>query len=116
MRPARRVHDLLSTDMIVSPVTITLQDPLEVTQEPFGTFSFPAHPKIEHHRSARATVLPEVSLMVFATTIVRLHTYGRFIDLNVGSPASGRRSKEANVARPLSSASGLSAFTQNTTS
>jgi hypothetical protein len=45
MRPACRVHDARSADMIVGSVAITLQDPLEVTREQFGTFSFPAHAK-----------------------------------------------------------------------
>src|ERR1700757_604096 len=36
-------------------------------------------------RPRPAAVLPEVSLMVFATTIVGLHTHSRFIDLNVGA-------------------------------
>jgi hypothetical protein len=45
MRPARCMDDSSSADMIVSPVTITLEYALEVTQESFGTFSFTTHSK-----------------------------------------------------------------------
>jgi hypothetical protein len=38
------VDDSGSADMIVSPVTVTLEDALEVTQESFGPFSFTTHP------------------------------------------------------------------------
>src|SRR6266851_861845 len=53
MRPARCVDDSGSADMIVSPVTVTLEDALEVTQESFGPFSFATHSKVEDHRSGR---------------------------------------------------------------
>jgi hypothetical protein len=41
-------------------IAITLEYALDVAQESFETFPFPAHPKVEHHRSARPAVLPEV--------------------------------------------------------
>src|SRR5258705_6386136 len=58
---------------------------LEVTQEPFGAFPFPTHPKIEHHWATRPAVLPEVSLVIFASTIVHLHSHGRFVGLDIGT-------------------------------
>src|SRR6202023_4116927 len=76
MRPPRGVHDTLSTDMIVGSIAVTLEDPLEVTQEPFGTFSFPAHPKIENDWANRSAVFPEGSLVIFAPTLVHLHCHG----------------------------------------
>src|SRR5271167_3460559 len=60
MRPARCVDDSGSADMIVSPVTVTLEDALEVTQESFGPFSFTTHSKVEDYRSGRPAVLPKV--------------------------------------------------------
>jgi hypothetical protein len=36
MRPARRVHDALSTDMIVSSVAVALQQTLEVAHLPYS--------------------------------------------------------------------------------
>jgi hypothetical protein len=41
---------IVPANMSASSVAVTLQDPLEVTKEQFGAFSFPAHPKSEHHR------------------------------------------------------------------
>jgi hypothetical protein len=84
MRPTRRMHDLGSTNMIVGPVTITLQDPLEVAQEPFGTF--PTHPKVEDHCSTRSAVLPKVGLVIFSSAIVHLHAHRRFVGLDIIAP------------------------------
>ena len=42
MRPARGVHELWATDMIVSAITVALQEAFEVAQEPLGTFPLPA--------------------------------------------------------------------------
>jgi hypothetical protein len=85
MRPARGVHDLWATDMIVSAVTVALEYALEVAQEPSGTFSFPAKPEVKDHRSDRMAVSPEVSLVIFAATIVHLHSDGCFIGLDIGT-------------------------------
>jgi hypothetical protein len=57
MRPARRVDDSGSADVIVGPVTVTLQDALEVTQESFGPFSLTTHSKVENHRRASNDLL-----------------------------------------------------------
>ena len=42
-------------------------------------FPFPTHPKIKHDRSARPAVLPEVSLMIFASRPLGLNAHRRFI-------------------------------------
>jgi hypothetical protein len=83
MRPARGVHELWATDMIVSAVTVALQQAFEVAQEPLRTFSLPAKPEVKDHRSGRMAVLPEVSLVIFASTIVHLYSHGGFIGLDV---------------------------------
>jgi hypothetical protein len=77
--------DLGSTHMIVCRVTVTLEYALEVAQEPFGTFPFPAHPEVEHHRSARPAVLPEIGLVIFAFCALRLDIDRRFIGLDIVS-------------------------------
>ena len=78
MRPARRMHELWATDMIVSAVTVALQDAFKVAQKLLRTFSLPAQPEVEDHRSARPAVLPEVSLVIFSSTIVHLHSTRSF--------------------------------------
>jgi hypothetical protein len=37
VRPARRVDDSSSADMIIRPVAVTLENALEVAKEPFGS-------------------------------------------------------------------------------
>jgi hypothetical protein len=59
------MDDSGSADMIVSPVTVTLEDALEVTQKSSGSFSFTTHSKVEDYRSLRAIVLPRVGLVFF---------------------------------------------------
>jgi hypothetical protein len=83
LRPAGGVHELWATDMIVSAVTIALEQPFEVAQEALGSFPFPAQPEVKDHRSGRMAVLPEVSQVVFAPTIVHLDCHGGFIGLDM---------------------------------
>ena len=79
------MHDPWPTHMIVGRVAVTLEDALEVAQEPFGTFPFPAHPKIEHHRCARPALLPEIGLMIFASHLFGLNSHRRLIGLDIVS-------------------------------
>jgi hypothetical protein len=83
VRPARCVDDSGSADMIVSSVIVTLQDALEVAQEPFGSFPFATHSKVEDHRSSRPAVLPKVGLVVFPSAIVHLDIHRSFVRLNI---------------------------------
>jgi hypothetical protein len=50
------MHDPGATNLIVCRVAVTLEYAFEVAQEPFGSFPFPAYPKIEHYHSARPAV------------------------------------------------------------
>jgi hypothetical protein len=72
--------------MIVGSVTVTLKDPFEVAQEPFGSFSFSTHSKLEHHRSLRTTVLPKIALMVLSSAIVHLHCHRGLVSLDIIAP------------------------------
>jgi len=83
MRPARSVNEPWATDMIVSAVTVALQEAFEVAQEPLRSFPLPAQPEVKDHRSDRMAVLPEVSLVIFSPTIVHLDSHGRFIGLDI---------------------------------
>ena len=71
--------------MIVRRIAVTLEYALEVAQEPFGTFPFPTQPEVEHHRSARPTILPEVGLVIFAWHPFGFNSHRDFIGLNVVS-------------------------------
>src|SRR6516165_4709236 len=83
MCPTRCMHDLGATHMIVCRIAVTLEYALEVAQEPFGTFPFPTQSEVEHHRSARPTVLPEVGLVIFASHPFGLNSHRGFIGLDI---------------------------------
>ena len=73
MRDAAAVHQaIVFGDLIVGAVAIALEDALEVAQEPLGTLSFPAKPKVKHYHSTWCAVLPKVGLVVFSSAIVHL--------------------------------------------
>ena len=86
MRPTRCVDDSGSADMIIRSVAIALEDPLEVTQESFGTFSFTTHAKVEDYRCFRPAVLPKVGLVVFSSAIVHLHIHRGLVCLDIIAP------------------------------
>src|SRR5262245_62340190 len=83
MRPTGGMHDIGAAHVVVCRIAVTLEYALEVAQEPFGTFPFPAHPKIEHYPSARPAVLPEVGLVIFVSQPLALDSYRCFIGLVV---------------------------------
>src|SRR6266481_8567752 len=83
MRPARCMDDSGSADVIIGPVSVTLEDALEVTQESFRPFSFTTHSKVEDYGPLRATVLPKVGLVVFSSAIMHLHIHRGLVCLDV---------------------------------
>jgi hypothetical protein len=86
MRPACCVDDSGSADMITRSVAIALEDPLEVTQESFGAFSFTTHAKVEDYRRLWPAVLPKVGLVVFSSAIVHLHIHRGLVCLEYNRP------------------------------
>src|ERR1700722_2514356 len=85
MRPAASVNDLRSSDLIVGRITVRLQKTLELSQKLFRSIPSSAQTKVEHHRSSRSTVLPQIGLMVLPSALLHLHVYGSFIGLDVGA-------------------------------
>jgi len=79
------MYDLWAAQVVVCRIAVTLEYALEVAQEPFGTFPFPAHPKIEHYPSTRPAVLPEVGLVISASHPLALDSDRGFIGLDVAS-------------------------------
>jgi hypothetical protein len=66
------MHDILSPNMVVSPVAVALQPALKVAQEAFRTLPVAAQLEVKDHGALRPAVLPEVGLVVFASAIVHL--------------------------------------------
>jgi len=71
------------TDLIVSGVSIGLQNALELPQEPLRSVPSTTQTEVEHHGSSRVTVLPEVRLVVLTAALACLHIDWSFIRLNV---------------------------------
>ena len=86
MGPAAGVHDVGSADpAIIGSIGVGLQYPFELIQEVGRAFAPAAHAKIEHRRSARCSVLPQIGLMIGSAAILGLHIHRCFVGLNVGS-------------------------------
>src|SRR5207302_5087363 len=77
------MHDLGSAHLFISGVAITLQDAFELSQKSLGAVASTPEPKIEHYMAAGPAVLPQIGLMVFASTVVHLHAHWRFICLDI---------------------------------
>src|SRR5947209_16391782 len=83
VRPTAGMHDLGSAHLFMSGVAITLQDAFELSQKSLGTVTSTPEPEIEHYLGAGLAVLPQVGLMVFASTVMHLHAHWRFIGLDI---------------------------------
>jgi len=84
-RPAARVNDLRSSDLIVGRIPIRLEKIFERSQKLFRSIPSSAQTEVEYHRSSRSTVLPQIGLMVLTSALMHLHIYRRFIGLDVGT-------------------------------
>ena len=80
------MHHLRPAHLFVADVAVGLQYSLEPFQESLRSRPSPAHLKLEHHAASGAAILPEISLMIFASPVVRLHIHRCFIRLNVSAP------------------------------
>ena len=67
----------------ITGVTVRLQDACKFPKELPGALSATIQLEIEHYRSARSTILPEISPVILALGSFGLHIDGRFIGLNV---------------------------------
>ena len=77
------MHHLRTTHAIVGCVSICLEKSLEVAEEVQWALAFAAHAEIKNRHAPRLPVLPEISLMVCAAAVVRLHVDRGFIRLDV---------------------------------
>ncbi len=85
MRPAARVNDPRSSDLIVSRITVRLQKTFKRSQKLFRSIPSSAQTEVEHYRSSRSAVLPQISLMILPAAIVHLHVYRGLIGLDVSA-------------------------------
>jgi hypothetical protein len=86
MGPAAGVYDVDSADpAIIRGIGVGLQYSCEFIQEVGRAIAPAAHAKIEHRRSARSSLLPQIGLVICSAAIVGLHIHGCFVGLDVAS-------------------------------
>ncbi len=72
-----------ATRSVVSGIPIGLQDSFISTEKLHRAFPAATHPEIKNDTPAGPSILPQISLMAFASLIRHLHRYRCFICLNV---------------------------------
>src|SRR6202166_299221 len=85
MRPTSGMYHSRPTDLVISCVAVGLENAFERSQEPLRPVASATQAEIEHHAPSRATVLPEVRLVVLTSVLACLHIDWGFIRLNVTS-------------------------------
>jgi len=83
MSPTPGMHHIFAPNFPITGITVRLQDACKFPKELPGALSATIQLQIEHYRSARSAILPEISLVILALGSFRLHVDGRFIGLNV---------------------------------
>src|SRR5208283_917204 len=87
------LHHLRTAHAIICGIAIRLEKSFEVTEEVQWALAFAAHAEIKNRHAPRRPVLPEVSLMVSAASVVRLYIDRSFIRLGIAAavtPCSGQ--------------------------
>jgi ferredoxin len=78
MCPTSGAHQLRPACVVVGDVAVGLQNAFELSEKQFRAFPSAPHPEVEDDTSSWRSILPEISLMVFSTLVVRLYTHCRF--------------------------------------
>src|SRR6266550_111772 len=85
MRPTSGMYHSRPTDLVIRCIAVGLENTLELSQEPLRPIASPAETEVKHYSSSRATVLPEICLVIPSSAIACLHIDWGFIRLNVTS-------------------------------
>src|SRR6266849_2241720 len=85
MGPTSSMYHSRPADLIISRVSVSLENAFELSQEPLRPIASATQAEIEHHASSGATVLPKVRLVVLTSALACLHIDWGFIRLNVSS-------------------------------
>ena len=93
------MHHLRTAHAIICGVAIGLEKSFEVAEEVQRALALAAHAEIKNRHAPRRSVLPEISLMVCAASVVRLHIDRSFIRLDVGA---GKQLASASLRPPAS--------------
>src|SRR5438094_3568124 len=83
MSPARGVYHSRPTDLVIRRIAVGLQNAFELSQEPLRSIASATQTEVEHHDSSRATVLPQIRLMILSPALACLHIDWGFVRLNV---------------------------------
>src|SRR5713101_7658057 len=85
MSPASGVYHSRPTDLVISHVSVSLQNAFELPQKPLRSIASATPTEVEHHTSSGATVLPQIRLVILSPALACLHIDWGFIRLNVTS-------------------------------
>src|SRR4030088_1608283 len=85
MSPTSGMYHSRTTDLGIRCIAVGLENSFELSQEPLRPIPSATQAEIEHRASSRATVLPEVRLVVLASALACLHIDWGFIGLNITS-------------------------------
>src|SRR6266496_5638141 len=83
MSPTSGVYHSRPTDLVISRVSVSLENTFELSQEPLRSVASTTQAEVEDHRSSGATVLPEIRLVVLSPALACLYIDWGFIRLNV---------------------------------
>src|SRR5208337_4453199 len=85
MSPTSGMHHSRPADLVISHVSIGLENAFELSQEPLRSIPSTAHSEIKDHGSSGATVLPKIRLVILSPALARLYIDWGFVRLNVAS-------------------------------
>src|SRR5260370_2847862 len=83
MSPASGVYHSRPTDLVISHVSVSLQNAFELSQEPLRSIASATQTEVEHHTSSGSIVLPQIRLVILSPALACLHLDWGFIRLNV---------------------------------
>src|SRR5437867_9137229 len=83
--PTSGMYHSRPTDLIISRVSVSLQNAFELPQEPLRTVPSATQSEVEYHSSSGATILPKITLVILPSALVHLYIHRSFIGLDVRS-------------------------------
>ena len=90
VRPTPGMHHIFAPNFPITGINVRLQDACKFPKELPGALSATIQLEIEHYRSARSTILPEISPVILALGSFGLHIDGRFIVNPLSQDICGR--------------------------
>src|SRR6202030_2823256 len=85
MSPTSGVYHSCPANLVISRVSIRLENAFELSQEPLRPIASATQAEVEHHSSSGSTILPKVRLVILSPALMCLHIDWGFVRLNIAS-------------------------------